>query len=98
MTTQTTEAQLEKFGFVPSIYTAQEEREAGHKHVGQHKGWDIFFSIPNGGICAAIILKGEAVFDFMVGDSPDDWEFHFDYLDGDGVYAHTLKAIDAIEL
>ena len=97
MTTQTIETQLERFGFVPSIYTAQEERTMGYMPTGTHKDWDIFFDIPNGGIVASVIIKGDSAYWFPVGDTGDDYEFHFDYLDGKGVLNHTMKAIDAIE-
>ena len=67
---------LEMLGFSSSPYTAEEERQA-NKLVESYKGWDIFFNIPNGGICACILISGDKVYDFPVGDTDDDWEVRF---------------------
>lgn len=86
---------LDKLGFVPSPYSAEQERR-DNQLAGGSKGWDIYFCIPNGGICACVIVKDDCAFQFPVGDTDEDWEFHFDYLDHKGVFAHAKRAIDAI--
>jgi hypothetical protein len=88
---------LEEFGFIPSVYSADEEREMGD-HQKTYKGWDILFSVPNGGILACIICRWDEAYQFPVGDTDEDWEFHFDYLDSDGVLSHAKKAIDSLEV
>lgn len=88
------ENKLSEFGFSKSIYSA-EEAKAEHK-VADYKGWQIYFEIPNGGITACVICNQDSAFDFPVGDTPDDYEFYFDYTDSDGVLSHAKKAIDAV--
>ena len=84
---------LEKFNFIPSVYSAEEEREICD-HAETYKEWDILLCIPNGGITAAVIVKGEQAYQFCV--DPNLEEFPFDYLDEDGIIAHCKSAIDEI--
>ena len=87
---------LDSFGFCKSPYSAEEEKGAG-SFQGKYKNWEIYFSVPNGGITAAIIVRNELAYNFIVGDSDEDWEYHFDYLDSEGVLSHVKKTIDAVE-
>lgn len=88
---------LDELGFIHSIYSADLERKS-NTFIETYKDWDIFFSIPNGGICACLIIKDEYCFDFPVGDSDEEWEFYFDYLDDKGVLNHAKRAIDSIAM
>jgi|GEM_PF-3122229 len=86
---------LSEFGFIPSVDSAEEERQQCDR-VATYKDWEIYFCIPNGGIIACVICRGDEAYQFPVGDTDEDYEFHFDYLDDGGVLAHTKKAIDAL--
>ena len=86
---------LEKLGFCRSPYTAEEERKQ-NDFAQRYKGWEIFLSIPNGGICACIVIKGSDCYQFPVGDTDEEWEFYFDYTDSAGVIKHAKRAIDAM--
>lgn len=82
-------------GFCRSPYTAEEERKQNN-FAQRYKGWDILLSIPNGGICACILVKGVDCYQFPVGDTDEEWEFYFDYTDDVGVINHAKRAIDAV--
>ena len=50
------QTKLEKFGFTPSLYSANEEVQH-NKLAEEYKNWGIYLEIPNGGITACIICN-----------------------------------------
>lgn len=75
-----------------NTFNANSERSAC-EFIESYKGWDILFSIPNGGILAVVLIQGDLVFQFPV--LPGMHRFSFDFSDHDGLLAHAKKAIDS---
>jgi len=64
----------------------------------KYKGWDIRFEIIDGDIHRMFLLYGDGdIYEFRVGDTSEDYEFHFGHHDSDGCLAHAEKAIDSVE-